>query len=80
MSAEQPAMAKEFTGMSVTGAGSGIGKATALLLAEEGASIVVVDLDQKAAEAAAEEITEAGGRGGAVQRRRLRPGAGPRGC
>ena len=29
----------------VTGSGSGIGKASALLLAEEGAKVVVVDLN-----------------------------------
>lgn len=45
----------------VTGAASGIGRATALLLAREGASVVIADLnDQGAAEVAA-EITSAGG-------------------
>ncbi|WP_224450351.1 SDR family NAD(P)-dependent oxidoreductase [Haloprofundus salilacus] len=40
----------------VTGGGSGIGNATCLRLAEEGASIVVVDRDETAAEATAAEV------------------------
>ncbi len=39
----------------ITGAGSGIGRATALRLAEEGASVVAVDLDQAAGERVAKE-------------------------
>ncbi len=42
----------------VTGAGSGIGRATALLLAERGARVVAVDLDEPAA---AETARECGG-------------------
>ncbi|MDF2446071.1 MAG: short-chain dehydrogenase/reductase [Moraxellaceae bacterium] len=38
----------------VTGAGSGIGRATALRLAEEGAALVCVDIDKAAAERTAE--------------------------
>ncbi|MFE9363319.1 SDR family NAD(P)-dependent oxidoreductase [Streptomyces sp. NPDC006978] len=45
----------------VTGAGSGIGRATALLFAEEGARIVIADVDDAAARAVAEEVERAGG-------------------
>jgi len=46
----------------VTGAGSGIGKATAMLLAEEDATVIVSDIDGKAAEDVARSIREQGGR------------------
>ena len=45
----------------VTGAGAGIGKASALLLAREGASVGVADFDATAAEATAQIIRQAGG-------------------
>jgi 3(or 17)beta-hydroxysteroid dehydrogenase len=45
----------------VTGAGSGIGKATAILLAHEGATVIVSDIDTHAAEAVATEIRTGGG-------------------
>ncbi|MEU1214476.1 SDR family NAD(P)-dependent oxidoreductase [Streptomyces sp. NPDC005791] len=45
----------------VTGAGSGIGRATALLFAKEGARIVIADVDDSAARAVAEEAKQAGG-------------------
>ncbi len=45
----------------VTGAGSGIGRATALRLGSEGASIFCVDLDEESARAVAEEVCAAGG-------------------
>lgn len=45
----------------VTGAASGMGEATARLLAREGASTVLADLNTARAEAIAEEITALGG-------------------
>lgn len=44
----------------VTGAGSGIGQATALLFAEEGAQVVVADIDYSAAQATAQKVSEKG--------------------
>jgi glucose 1-dehydrogenase/3-oxoacyl-[acyl-carrier protein] reductase len=49
----------------VTGAGSGIGRATALRLADEGAAVAVVDVRLDAAEETAARIAEAGGRAAA---------------
>lgn len=46
----------------VTGAGSGIGRATALRLASEGAAVTVADVRGGAARAVADEIAGAGGR------------------
>jgi 3-oxoacyl-[acyl-carrier protein] reductase len=46
----------------VTGAGRGIGKATALRLAKEGAAVIVVDLVAETAESTAREIRELGAR------------------
>ena len=45
----------------VTGAGSGIGEATAVLFAAEGAAVAVLDRDLAAAERVAATITAAGG-------------------
>ena len=45
----------------VTGGGSGIGRAIALRLASEGASIAVVDINEESASAVATEIEEVGG-------------------
>ena len=50
----------------VTGAGSGIGQATAALFAREGAAVVLIDLVALAAEQAADQIVGAGGRALAV--------------
>lgn len=46
----------------VTGSGSGIGEATARRFAAEGASVVVVDLNEEGAHRVAAEIRDAGGR------------------
>jgi 3-oxoacyl-[acyl-carrier protein] reductase len=51
----------------LTGAGSGIGKATALTLAGAGATIVGGDIDEAAVTATADEITAAGGTARAVK-------------
>ena len=45
----------------VTGAGSGIGRATALVCAREGASVGALDVNAGAADTTAEEIAAAGG-------------------
>ncbi|HUB59195.1 MAG TPA: SDR family oxidoreductase [Puia sp.] len=46
----------------VTGGGSGIGKAVALLLARQGAHVWIVDINEDHAHAVAEEIEAAGGK------------------
>ena len=46
----------------VTGAGSGIGRASALLFAREGAAVLAVDKTRDAVEQTAAQITAAGGR------------------
>lgn len=45
----------------ITGAGSGIGRASAILFAKEGAKVVVVDVDQEAGEETVRFIKEKGG-------------------
>ncbi len=50
----------------VTGAGSGIGRAGAVIMAREGAMVVIADRDEAAGEATAADIRVAGGRAEAV--------------
>ncbi len=50
----------------ITGGGSGIGRATALRLAQEGASVVVADVNDAGANETVSMITAAGGRAAAV--------------
>ena len=50
----------------VTGGGSGIGRASALTLAREGAAVVVTDLNARTAEETAAMIAEAGGQARAM--------------
>src|SRR5574337_601914 len=54
----------EFTGKValVTGGGSGIGEASALLFAESGAAVAVLDVDAAAAQRVAGRIEAAGGK------------------
>lgn len=46
----------------VTGAGSGIGKAIAILFAREGANVIVSDIDEVAGKSAIDKINQAGGK------------------
>jgi len=50
----------------VTGAGSGLGKATAQVFAQEGARVIVADISQRRAEAVADEINGASRRKKAI--------------
>jgi NAD(P)-dependent dehydrogenase (short-subunit alcohol dehydrogenase family) len=45
----------------ITGSGSGIGRATAILFAEEGARVIVVDIDAKGGEETVSQIEEKNG-------------------
>jgi len=51
----------------ITGAGSGMGKATAIKFAREGAKVIVADIAGDKAEAVAAEIKAAGGQAAACQ-------------
>lgn len=51
----------------VTGAGSGIGRAAAIRLAEDGAAVGVLDIDVSAAQQVAEQISRAGGKAVAIR-------------
>ncbi len=46
----------------ITGAGAGIGQATARLFAEEGAAVVIAERNESSGQETAEQITQAGGR------------------
>lgn len=46
----------------ITGAGSGIGRETALLFAQEGANIVVVDVNDEAGQKTVQQVQAAGGK------------------
>ena len=45
----------------ITGAGSGIGRTTAIAFARQGAKVVVSDIDPRAGEETVKQIGEAGG-------------------
>jgi len=51
----------------ITGGGSGMGRASALLFAAEGAKVAVVDLDERGAAETVSEITAAGGQAAAIR-------------
>ena len=57
----------------VTGAASGMGRATALVFAAEGANVAVTDLNAEATQAVADEITANGRLGKGMDARRRQP-------
>jgi NAD(P)-dependent dehydrogenase (short-subunit alcohol dehydrogenase family) len=54
-------------GIIITGGGSGPGSATARLIAQRGASVVVADIDDRGGEGVARTIRDAGGRAAFVR-------------
>ena len=59
-----PSLSRSISGRTaiITGAASGMGRATAILFAQEGANVAVTDLDQAACENVVAKIKEAGGK------------------
>ncbi len=57
--------------VSVTGAGSGIGRATALAFAREGAELVISDIDEATVKETAAQIAARGGSGACLHPRRV---------
>src|SRR5687768_1940937 len=51
----------------ITGAASGIGKATALVFAREGATVMCADVNAEGAEATARQIADTGGEAAAIK-------------
>ena len=51
----------------ITGAGSGIGEATTLLFARNGASVMLADMDMEGAERVLAEVKKNGGQGAMVK-------------
>ena len=56
-------MSQQLSGKTalVTGAASGIGRATAWLLADAGASVLVADIDEEGGEEIVRQISDSGG-------------------
>ena len=58
----------------ITGAGSGIGKATAILFAREGAKVIVSDISEKNGNTVVEEIKQQGGEAFFIKADSSKPG------